>query len=148
MSFKFSLIFVISVFLCPKCDLVCQETDPSELLKRQANLSELKRSFLEPQPKSSGISEWNKRLASSPAYCPRLNDMTMIEPLLPSQDVRWIVGSGNSPHACPSVQFSQISSARSLVQSIEVTLRWLVLLWNVRACCHFQFYVNASEDRM
>lgn len=67
---------------------MCQETDSSEeLFKRQMNLSELRRSFLKMGPESSGGSEWDTRLASSLAHCPLLNDSTMIEPLLPMQDV-------------------------------------------------------------
>ncbi|MCJ8745111.1 hypothetical protein PDJAM_G00126650 [Pangasius djambal] len=68
-------------------NLMLEETDTAEeLLKRLTNLSELKRSFLEMRLESSGGSEWDKRLASSPAHCPRVNDTTMIKPLLPLQD--------------------------------------------------------------
>ncbi|XP_053529498.1 band 4.1-like protein 3b isoform X2 [Ictalurus punctatus] len=68
-------------------NLMLEESETSEeLLKSQRNLNELKRSFLEMCPESSGSSEWDKRLTSSPALCPGLNDTTMIKLLLPLQD--------------------------------------------------------------
>ncbi|XP_046732348.1 band 4.1-like protein 3b isoform X2 [Silurus meridionalis] len=68
-------------------NLMLEENDSTEeVLKRQTNLSDLKRSFLEMRSESSGGSEWEKRLVSFPDHCPRLNDMSVIEPLLPLQD--------------------------------------------------------------
>ncbi|XP_055084688.1 band 4.1-like protein 3b isoform X1 [Periophthalmus magnuspinnatus] len=54
---------------------------PAEMVKHQTNISELKRSFLETGPTSPGLSEWDKRLTSSPTHSPKLDDAPMIEPL-------------------------------------------------------------------
>ncbi|KAJ0059089.1 hypothetical protein NL108_007462 [Boleophthalmus pectinirostris] len=54
---------------------------PVEVAKHQTNISELKRSFLETGPTSPGLSEWDKRLTSSPTRSPKLDDAPMIEPL-------------------------------------------------------------------
>uniref|UniRef100_A0A668AV10 Erythrocyte membrane protein band 4.1 like 3 n=1 Tax=Myripristis murdjan TaxID=586833 RepID=A0A668AV10_9TELE len=59
---------------------------PEELVKHQTNISELKRSFLEAEACIPGMTEWEKRLSSSPARSPKADDAPMIEPLLP-QDV-------------------------------------------------------------
>ncbi|XP_036412454.1 band 4.1-like protein 3 isoform X2 [Colossoma macropomum] len=68
-------------------NLMLEETDaPDELLKRQTNLNELKRSFLETRPEWSGDSEWDRRLSSSPARTQRRDDTPIIEPVLPLQD--------------------------------------------------------------
>ncbi|TSK16097.1 Band 4.1-like protein 3 [Bagarius yarrelli] len=62
-----------------------QEIDktPEELVKHQTNISELKRTFLEEGTKTSGLTEWEKRLSSSPLRSPRLDEPPMIEPLVP-----------------------------------------------------------------
>lgn len=54
---------------------------PEELLKHATNISELKRSFLETGADSAGLTEWEKRLSSSPLRSPRLDEAPMIEPL-------------------------------------------------------------------
>ncbi|CAJ1072586.1 band 4.1-like protein 3b isoform X14 [Xyrichtys novacula] len=54
---------------------------PSEMVKHQTNISELKRSFLETGDSTPGLTEWEKRLSSSPARSPRMDDAPMIEPL-------------------------------------------------------------------
>uniref|UniRef100_A0A671VU77 Erythrocyte membrane protein band 4.1 like 3 n=1 Tax=Sparus aurata TaxID=8175 RepID=A0A671VU77_SPAAU len=59
---------------------------PAEMVKHQTNISELKRSFLETGSSTPGLTEWEKRLSSSPARSPRADDAPMIEPLEP-QDV-------------------------------------------------------------
>ncbi|KAK5919854.1 hypothetical protein CgunFtcFv8_023717 [Champsocephalus gunnari] len=56
---------------------------PEEMLKHQTNISELKRSFLETGDTSSGLTEWEKRLSSSPARSPRADEPPMIVPLEP-----------------------------------------------------------------
>uniref|UniRef100_A0A8C9RX15 Erythrocyte membrane protein band 4.1-like 3a n=1 Tax=Scleropages formosus TaxID=113540 RepID=A0A8C9RX15_SCLFO len=56
---------------------------PDELLKRQTNISELKRSFLETGSDTATLTEWEKRLSTSPVRSPRLDDAPMIEPLVP-----------------------------------------------------------------
>ncbi|KAF4087884.1 hypothetical protein AMELA_G00076480 [Ameiurus melas] len=56
---------------------------PDELVKHQTNISELKRTFLEGGTNKSGLTEWEKRLSSSPLRSPRLDEAPMIEPLVP-----------------------------------------------------------------
>ncbi|XP_037644650.1 band 4.1-like protein 3 isoform X5 [Sebastes umbrosus] len=56
---------------------------PEELVKHQTNISELKRSFLETGDSTPGLTEWEKRLSSSPARSPRADEAPMIEPLEP-----------------------------------------------------------------
>uniref|UniRef100_A0A4W6FQ60 Erythrocyte membrane protein band 4.1 like 3 n=1 Tax=Lates calcarifer TaxID=8187 RepID=A0A4W6FQ60_LATCA len=60
---------------------------PAEVVKHQTNISELKRSFLETGGSTTpGMTEWEKRLSSSPARSPKTDEPPMIEPLEP-QDV-------------------------------------------------------------
>uniref|UniRef100_A0A8C9XAS7 FERM domain-containing protein n=1 Tax=Sander lucioperca TaxID=283035 RepID=A0A8C9XAS7_SANLU len=59
---------------------------PEEMVKHQTNISELKRSFLETGDSAPGLTEWEKRLSSSPARSPRADEAPMIVPLEP-QDV-------------------------------------------------------------
>ncbi|XP_016113600.1 band 4.1-like protein 3 isoform X3 [Sinocyclocheilus grahami] len=61
------------------------EQTPDELLKHQTNISELKRTFLEGGPERTGLTEWEKRLSSSPLRSPRLDEAPMIEPLEPDE---------------------------------------------------------------
>uniref|UniRef100_A0A673LMD9 Erythrocyte membrane protein band 4.1 like 3 n=1 Tax=Sinocyclocheilus rhinocerous TaxID=307959 RepID=A0A673LMD9_9TELE len=61
------------------------EQTPDELLKHQTNISELKRTFLEGGPEHTGLTEWEKRLSSSPLRSPRLDEAPMIEPLEPDE---------------------------------------------------------------
>ncbi|XP_051260296.1 band 4.1-like protein 3b isoform X11 [Dicentrarchus labrax] len=56
-------------------------TSPAEMVKHQTNISELKRSFLETGDSTPGLTEWEKRLSSSPARSPRADEAPMIEPL-------------------------------------------------------------------
>ncbi|XP_061775688.1 band 4.1-like protein 3 isoform X11 [Nerophis ophidion] len=49
---------------------------PAEMVKHQTNISELKRSFLETDGAVPGLTEWERRLSSSPAC-----EAPMIEPL-------------------------------------------------------------------
>ncbi|XP_070830843.1 band 4.1-like protein 3b isoform X9 [Chaetodon trifascialis] len=61
-----------------------QDTSPpAEMVKHQTNISELKRSFLETGDSTPGLTEWEKRLSSSPARSPRADEAPMIEPLEP-----------------------------------------------------------------
>ncbi|XP_072567425.1 band 4.1-like protein 3a isoform X2 [Paramormyrops kingsleyae] len=60
-----------------------ESATPEELVKRQTNISELKRSFLETGSDTSGLTEWEKRLSASPVRSPRLDEAPMIEPLTP-----------------------------------------------------------------
>ncbi|XP_049334807.1 band 4.1-like protein 3b isoform X11 [Astyanax mexicanus] len=62
---------------------VVKGTDAMEdHLKRQTNINELKKVFLETSPKHSVGDEWGKRLSSSPARPLRWDDTPMIEPLI------------------------------------------------------------------
>ncbi|XP_049930616.1 band 4.1-like protein 3 isoform X1 [Epinephelus moara] len=58
-------------------------TPPEEMVKHQTNISELKRSFLETGDPVPGLTEWEKRLSSSPVRSPRADEPPMIEPLEP-----------------------------------------------------------------
>uniref|UniRef100_A0A3B3DXP2 FERM domain-containing protein n=1 Tax=Oryzias melastigma TaxID=30732 RepID=A0A3B3DXP2_ORYME len=66
-----------------------QDTEPlPEVVKHQTNISELKRSFLETGGSGMpGLTEWEKRLSSSPLRSPRSDEAPMIEPLEP-QDTK------------------------------------------------------------
>ncbi|XP_041847964.1 band 4.1-like protein 3b isoform X1 [Melanotaenia boesemani] len=70
-------------------NLMLEDTEPpQEVVKHQTNISELKRSFLETGGSSSpGLTEWEKRLSSSPLRSPRADEAPMIEPLEP-QDTK------------------------------------------------------------
>ncbi len=61
------------------------ERAPDEPQKHQTNISELKRTFLEGEPDRTGLTEWEKRLSSSPLRSPRLDEAPMIEPLEPDE---------------------------------------------------------------
>ncbi|XP_061551242.1 band 4.1-like protein 3 isoform X13 [Phycodurus eques] len=54
---------------------------PTEMVKHQTNIGELKRSFLETDGGVPGLTEWERRLSSSPARSPRADEPPMIEPL-------------------------------------------------------------------
>lgn len=65
--------------------MLCQETDrtPEEEAKQQTNIRELRRTFLETGVDTSILTEWEKRLATSPVRSPRVEEAPMIEPLTP-----------------------------------------------------------------
>ncbi|KAF7652987.1 hypothetical protein LDENG_00089050 [Lucifuga dentata] len=59
-----------------------QDTEPPvDLMKHQISISELKRSFLEIGASTPAMTEWEKRLSSSPARSPKADEAPMIEPL-------------------------------------------------------------------
>ncbi|XP_026004260.1 protein 4.1 isoform X10 [Astatotilapia calliptera] len=65
-------------------NLMLEDTEPpAEVVKHQTNISELKRSFLETDGSiaTPGLTEWEKRLSSSPMRSPRSDEAPMIEPL-------------------------------------------------------------------
>ncbi|XP_039998654.1 band 4.1-like protein 3 isoform X1 [Xiphias gladius] len=69
-------------------NLMLEDTEPpSEMVKHQTNISELKRSFLETGGSTPGPTEWEKRLSSSPLRSSRADEAPMIEPLEP-QDTK------------------------------------------------------------
>ncbi|CAB1349728.1 unnamed protein product [Coregonus sp. 'balchen'] len=83
-------------------ELKTQDTvgTPEELLKHATNISELKRSFLEMCADTAGLTEWEKRLSSSPLRSPRLDEAPMIEPLeldeVPSKEDERAMAAGSS----------------------------------------------------
>uniref|UniRef100_A0A3B3V5X4 Erythrocyte membrane protein band 4.1 like 3 n=1 Tax=Poecilia latipinna TaxID=48699 RepID=A0A3B3V5X4_9TELE len=86
----------------PPCAAVRRPQDsepPPEVVKHQTNISELKRSFLETGSNGGcgapGLTEWEKRLSSSPLRSPRSDEAPMIEPL-ELQDVSCSRGDGMS----------------------------------------------------
>ncbi|XP_014823717.1 PREDICTED: band 4.1-like protein 3 isoform X7 [Poecilia mexicana] len=67
-------------------NLMLEDSEPPpEVVKHQTNISELKRSFLETGSNGGcgapGLTEWEKRLSSSPLRSPRSDEAPMIEPL-------------------------------------------------------------------
>ncbi|KAM3866263.1 band 4.1-like protein 3 [Diretmus argenteus] len=65
-------------------NLMLEDTEPpADLVQHQSNISELKRSFLETGDGTLGMTEWEKRLSSSPARSPKADEAPMIEPLHP-----------------------------------------------------------------
>ncbi|XP_068604908.1 band 4.1-like protein 3b isoform X1 [Brachionichthys hirsutus] len=63
-------------------NLMLEDTSPpAEMVKHQANISEMKRSFLKTDSGIPGLTEWEKRLSSSPGHSPRADEAPMIEPL-------------------------------------------------------------------
>ncbi|XP_050925844.1 protein 4.1 isoform X3 [Lates calcarifer] len=70
-------------------NLMLEDSEPpAEVVKHQTNISELKRSFLETGGSTTpGMTEWEKRLSSSPARSPKTDEPPMIEPLEP-QDTK------------------------------------------------------------
>ncbi|XP_054863037.1 band 4.1-like protein 3a isoform X2 [Amphiprion ocellaris] len=67
-------------------DLKTQETlgSPEEVQNPESTISALRRSFLEGGDRGGGMTEWEKRLASSPLRRP--DDSPMIEPLEPEEE--------------------------------------------------------------
>ncbi|XP_061110129.1 band 4.1-like protein 3 isoform X6 [Conger conger] len=70
---------------------------PEMLVKHQTNISELKRSFLETGVDASGLTEWEKRLSTSPVRSTRLDDAPMIEPLMPEEAALTLTKEGAEP---------------------------------------------------
>ncbi|XP_053104600.1 band 4.1-like protein 3 isoform X4 [Hemicordylus capensis] len=69
-------------------NLMLEELDKNQedLMKHQTNISELKRTFLETSADTSGTSEWEKRLSTSPVrLAARQEEAPMIEPLVPEE---------------------------------------------------------------
>nr|XP_023679363.1 protein 4.1-like isoform X3 [Paramormyrops kingsleyae] len=80
-------------------ELKTQETDrtPEEEAKQQTNIRELRRTFLETGVDTSILTEWEKRLATSPVRSPRAEEAPMIEPLTPDdvkEETREMEASG------------------------------------------------------
>ncbi|XP_015209048.2 band 4.1-like protein 3a isoform X20 [Lepisosteus oculatus] len=93
-------------------------TAQEELVKHQTNISELKRTFLETTSDSAGLTEWEKRLSTSPVRTsPRLEDAPMIEPLVPEETKEEVKSKVGELHA---VQYSHLeSSSKSSETKVE-----------------------------
>uniref|UniRef100_A0A8D0CRJ5 FERM domain-containing protein n=1 Tax=Sander lucioperca TaxID=283035 RepID=A0A8D0CRJ5_SANLU len=91
-------------------NLMLEDTSPpEEMVKHQTNISELKRSFLETGDSAPGLTEWEKRLSSSPARSPRADEAPMIVPLEPqdTQDEK-PAGEGTKEEVEPKVTESTL----------------------------------------
>uniref|UniRef100_A0AAR2IYP3 FERM domain-containing protein n=1 Tax=Pygocentrus nattereri TaxID=42514 RepID=A0AAR2IYP3_PYGNA len=89
------IIIITLLSLLLNIIIITQEVEktPDELLKHQTNISELKRTFLEGGVDKSGLTEWEKRLSSSPLRSPRLDEAPMIEPLVAG--LGWVEKEGD-----------------------------------------------------
>ncbi|XP_015209047.2 band 4.1-like protein 3a isoform X19 [Lepisosteus oculatus] len=95
-------------------------TAQEELVKHQTNISELKRTFLETTSDSAGLTEWEKRLSTSPVRTsPRLEDAPMIEPLVPEETKEEVKSKVGELHA---VQYSHLESSSKTKQTGEMPL--------------------------
>ncbi|XP_062336220.1 band 4.1-like protein 3a isoform X7 [Osmerus eperlanus] len=108
-------------------ELKTQDTlgSPEELQKHQSNITNLKRSFMESGAVPAGLSEWEKRLSSSPLRSPRLDDAPMIEPLEPEEDCDgWVIVSKVPPQVADktnAVSYSRLA-VTSRSQALVTTL--------------------------
>uniref|UniRef100_A0A8C7TD96 Erythrocyte membrane protein band 4.1-like 3a n=1 Tax=Oncorhynchus mykiss TaxID=8022 RepID=A0A8C7TD96_ONCMY len=84
---------------------------PEELLKHATNISELKRSFLETGADTAGLTEWEKRLSSSPLRSLRLDEAPMIEPLEldESREEKVLEGGEMTRNDSPKPTFEEMS---------------------------------------
>ncbi|XP_031149637.1 band 4.1-like protein 3b isoform X14 [Sander lucioperca] len=101
-----------------------QDTSPpEEMVKHQTNISELKRSFLETGDSAPGLTEWEKRLSSSPARSPRADEAPMIVPLEPqdTQDEK-PAGEGTKEEVEPKVTEAAGYLVKYVVDSIATDL--------------------------
>uniref|UniRef100_A0A8C3B3U3 FERM domain-containing protein n=1 Tax=Cyclopterus lumpus TaxID=8103 RepID=A0A8C3B3U3_CYCLU len=98
-----------------------------EMVKHQTNISELKRSFLETGESAAGLTEWEKRLSSSPARSPRAEEAPMIEPL-ELQDVSC------SPHHICGEKLGLKTRSKQCIS---------VLVFMELSLCMCHFYVNS-----
>ncbi|XP_078120426.1 band 4.1-like protein 3b isoform X2 [Sander vitreus] len=93
---------------------------PEEMVKHQTNISELKRSFLETGDSAPGLTEWEKRLSSSPARSPRADEAPMIVPLEP-QDTQneQPAGEGTKAEVEPKVTEASAEPEEKAVVATE-----------------------------
>uniref|UniRef100_A0A668AIY0 Erythrocyte membrane protein band 4.1 like 3 n=1 Tax=Myripristis murdjan TaxID=586833 RepID=A0A668AIY0_9TELE len=138
-----------------------------ELVKHQTNISELKRSFLEAEACIPGMTEWEKRLSSSPARSPKADDAPMIEPLLP-QDVSYcyhsqvsaepeeVVGVATEMEAAPAesteptvnipiTEAAEASLVHTAGEELELTVK-TVLAQPAEADCAVEFKRGAAVN--
>uniref|UniRef100_A0A8B9K8P0 Erythrocyte membrane protein band 4.1-like 3a n=1 Tax=Astyanax mexicanus TaxID=7994 RepID=A0A8B9K8P0_ASTMX len=110
------------------CKIIEVEKTPEELLKHQTNISELKRSFLEGGADKSGLTEWEKRLSSSPLRSPRLDEAPMIEPLVP-EDVSMSTDLSTQLHfSHNAVPHSLVLSSSSMVMN-ALDVSFVLSVW-------------------
>uniref|UniRef100_A0A8C9X7M1 FERM domain-containing protein n=2 Tax=Sander lucioperca TaxID=283035 RepID=A0A8C9X7M1_SANLU len=105
-------------------NLMLEDTSPpEEMVKHQTNISELKRSFLETGDSAPGLTEWEKRLSSSPARSPRADEAPMIVPLEPqdTQDEK-PAGEGTKEEVEPKVTEAAGYLVKYVVDSIATDL--------------------------
>uniref|UniRef100_A0A8C1LF34 Erythrocyte membrane protein band 4.1-like 3a n=1 Tax=Cyprinus carpio TaxID=7962 RepID=A0A8C1LF34_CYPCA len=95
---------------------------PDELLKHQTNISELKRTFLEGGPDRTALTEWEKRMSSSPLRSPRLDEAPMIEPLEPDE-VRSHVGDFIKQEAVVEIQEVAAAALEPQEEKVDVTVK-------------------------
>ncbi|KAF1383596.1 hypothetical protein PFLUV_G00133500 [Perca fluviatilis] len=109
---------------CIMIDRLLQDTSPpEEMVKHQTNISELKRSFLETGDSAPGLTEWEKRLSSSPAHSPRADEAPMIVPLEPqdTQDEQ-PAGEGTKEEVEPKATEAAGYLVKYVVDSIATDL--------------------------
>uniref|UniRef100_A0A3Q1CE99 FERM domain-containing protein n=1 Tax=Amphiprion ocellaris TaxID=80972 RepID=A0A3Q1CE99_AMPOC len=93
-----------------------EDTEPSaDAVKHQTNISEMKRSFLETGGSTPGLTEWEKRLSSSPVHSPRAHEAPMIEPLEP-QDILFC-----RDDASPDQQEKAVVAVETEAESTKLT---------------------------
>ncbi|XP_069014001.1 band 4.1-like protein 3b isoform X6 [Embiotoca jacksoni] len=92
---------------------------PTEMVKHQTNISELKRSFLETAGGTTGLTEWEKRLSSSPLRSPRADEAPMIEPLEP-QDTNDEQPAGDETKEAAETKVTE--AARYLVKYVAESI--------------------------
>ncbi|XP_039670934.1 band 4.1-like protein 3b isoform X13 [Perca fluviatilis] len=105
-------------------NLMLEDTSPpEEMVKHQTNISELKRSFLETGDSAPGLTEWEKRLSSSPAHSPRADEAPMIVPLEPqdTQDEQ-PAGEGTKEEVEPKATEAAGYLVKYVVDSIATDL--------------------------
>ncbi|XP_051538514.1 band 4.1-like protein 3 isoform X2 [Myxocyprinus asiaticus] len=89
------------------------ERTPDELLKHQTNISEMKRTFLEGGADRTGLTEWEKRMQRSP----RLDEVPMIEPLVPDEESDgWVIINKVPPFEPEKVPPKKPEKTSTLVQ--------------------------------
>uniref|UniRef100_A0A8C3B669 FERM domain-containing protein n=1 Tax=Cyclopterus lumpus TaxID=8103 RepID=A0A8C3B669_CYCLU len=105
-----------------------ETSPPEEMVKHQTNISELKRSFLETGESAAGLTEWEKRLSSSPARSPRAEEAPMIEPL-ELQDEKMVVATeteaapAESTGPTVNIPSTEAAKAEPVHTTAELTVR-------------------------
>uniref|UniRef100_A0A3B4U2H2 Erythrocyte membrane protein band 4.1 like 3 n=1 Tax=Seriola dumerili TaxID=41447 RepID=A0A3B4U2H2_SERDU len=124
--------------LCIMVDRLLQDTEPpAEMVKHQTNISELKRFFLETGDSTPGLTEWEKRLSSSPARSARADEAPMIEPLEPQDTKEEVEPKATEVNIASSCVFCDcgvvccplyLPSSRRMWTQDQCLVFWLLLL--------------------